>query len=66
MPDEWQNQFVDLIEQLNEAYSPLFDEAGIDEYQVKAKRGGKYVHDMFMDYERGRRYIPPIKPKVLK
>ena len=59
MPDEWQNKFVDLLEELNDSYSELFDEAGIDEYMVKAKRGGKFVHDIFMDYERGRRYIKP-------
>ena len=58
MPDEWQNKFVDLIEELNESYSELFDEAGIDEYMVKAKKNGKFCKDVFMEYDRGRRYIP--------
>ncbi len=55
MPDEWQSQFVALLEELDEAIDWRPKE-GRYWVQLKDKKG-RYVADPLMDYERGRRRL---------
>lgn len=55
MPEDWQEKFVTLLEELE-------DEArkhGIEtpNYTVSARKDGKFVTDPYRDYERGRRNV---------
>ena len=55
MPDEWQNSFVKLLNELDEKID-WRPENG--HYWVKLRDDkGRYVVDNLMDYERGRRKI---------
>ena len=55
MPDEWQNSFVKLLNELDEKID-WRPENG--RYWVKLRDDkGRYVVDNLMDYERGRRKI---------
>lgn len=55
MPDEWQEKFVKLLEELDEKIDWRPKEGN---YWVKLKdRKGRYSHDPLMDYERGRRRL---------
>ena len=59
MPNEWQQKFVDLLEDLDDTIDWRPKEG---RYWVKLKDGnGRYVHDPLMDYQRGRRKIEHIK-----
>ena len=57
MPDDWQEKFVDLLNELNEER----ERHGIempDEYMVQARdRGGRFVPDPLSRYDRGRRKL---------
>jgi hypothetical protein len=56
MPTQWQQRFVDCLNQLDESID-WRPKSG--RYWVKLKNGnGQYVTDPLMDYERGRRKIP--------
>lgn len=55
MPDEWQSEFVALLEELDEAIDWRPKE-GRYWVQLKDKKG-RYVADPLMDYERGRRRL---------
>ena len=55
MPNEWQSEFVALLEELDEAIDWRPKE-GRYWVQLKDKRG-RYVADPLMDYERGRRRL---------
>jgi hypothetical protein len=56
MPDEWQEKFTKLLEELDETIDWRPKEG---RYWVQLKDGkGRYVSDPLMDYQRGRRYIP--------
>jgi len=55
LPDEWQSEFVALLEELDEAIDWRPKE-GRYWVQLKDKRG-RYVADPLMDYERGRRRL---------
>lgn len=55
MPDEWQSEFVALLEELDETIDWRPKEG---RYWVQLKdRKGRYVADPLMDYERGRRRL---------
>jgi hypothetical protein len=59
MPDEWQIKFVKCLEELDESFDWRPPEGC---YWVKLKDDkGRYVHDPFMDYQRGRRRIIPTR-----
>ncbi len=55
MPTEWQQRFVECLEQLDDA----IDWRPVDgRYWVRLKDSdGRFVRDPLMDYERGRRRI---------
>lgn len=55
MPDEWQSEFVALLEELDETIDWRPKE-GRYWVQLKDKKG-RYVADPLMDYERGRRRL---------
>lgn len=55
MPQEWQAKLVTLLEDLEQSFDTS---EFVSEYQVTARRGGKYVEDPLRHYERGRRRIP--------
>lgn len=55
MPDEWQSEFVALLEELDETID-WRPKDGRYWVQLKDKRG-RYVADPLMDYERGRRRL---------
>lgn len=56
MGREWQRRFVQCLEELDEAIDWRPSEG---RYWVRLKDGqGRFVHDPFMDYQRGRRVIP--------
>ena len=56
MPDDWQEKFVALLEQLDETIDWYPNEG---RYWVRLKDGrGRFVHDPLMDYDRGRRVVP--------
>lgn len=56
MPNEWQKRFVECLEQLENTID-WRPKKGRYWVQLKDDKG-RYVHDKFMDYERGRRRIP--------
>jgi hypothetical protein len=59
MPEEWQERFVECLNQLDESIE-WRPENG--RYWVRLKdEKGRYVHDPLMDYQRGRRVIPLIE-----
>lgn len=56
MPKEWQDRFVQCLDELDEKIDWRPHEG---RYWVKLKDDkGRYVSDPLMDYERGRRRIP--------
>ena len=56
MPVEWQGRFVRCLEELDETIDWRPSEGC---YWVRLKDSrGRFVHDLLMDYERGRRKIP--------
>lgn len=55
MPDEWQEKFVALLEEMNKKVDAP-DQA--KEYWVRAREGQRFVHDPYADYSRGRRKVP--------
>ena len=57
MPDEWQERFVALLEQVPPRLGTDWEPSG--GYDVHAKNeSGKYVSDPYSNYERGRRRLP--------
>jgi len=55
MPREWQVKFVGLLEEMEDS----FDCSDVPtSFTVKAKKNGKFVHDPYADYQRGRRVVP--------
>ena len=55
MPAEWQHKFVELLEECEEQYDT-------PDYTVyRRDKNGRFIHDEFRDYERGRRFIAPNK-----
>jgi hypothetical protein len=60
MPDEWQERFVAMLRELDEAYGHLDWPA----YRVSAvdRSTGKFIRDPIPPYCRGRTYIPPAGP----
>lgn len=56
MPNEWQSEFVALLEELDEAIDWRPKE-GRYWVQLSRQAGGRYVADPLMDYERGRRRL---------
>jgi hypothetical protein len=62
MPVEWQAKFVTLLEQIGEH----IDMSQMpSEFMVRAKKHGRFIHDDFADYQRGRRALP-LKSKSKK
>ncbi len=56
MPQQWQEKFVALLEELDET---IDWRPPSGRYWVRLKdKNGKYVADPLRDYERGRRFIP--------
>jgi hypothetical protein len=56
MPEEWQARFVACLVELDDAIDWRPKQG---RYWVQLKDGrGRYVHDPFMDYNRGRRRVP--------
>lgn len=56
MSPEWQQRFVQCLEELDEAIN-WRPESG--RYWVQLKNNaGQFVHDPLMDYQRGRRQVP--------
>lgn len=51
MPTEWQRRLVALLEE-SRAYLDTDDMP--EDYQVRAKKNGKYIQDPYSDYWRGR------------
>lgn len=59
MPEEWQYQFVELLEQLDDTNwrSDLMPDEWHD-YLVKARNyKNKFIYDPLCDYQRGRRNV---------
>lgn len=64
MPVNWQRRFVKCLEEFDDHFDWL-PESGC--YWVKLKDGkGRYAHDPFMDYERGRKKWTPEQVKALR
>ena len=60
MPDEWQEKFVVLLNQIPEIVGTEFEPA--DGYTVLAlDEKGRVVKDPYSNYERGRKRLPSIK-----
>lgn len=57
MPDEWQERFCALLEELGEAFYHV-DKPDIFQVQAKDIRG-RFVKDPVPHYNRGRTYIEP-------
>lgn len=56
MPDEWQARFVELLDELDEAYGELPDLPA--SWMIRAKdSSGSFVKDPYADYQRGRRKV---------
>jgi len=55
MPADWQHEFVQLVEQMEELYSGY----EMDYSVYKRNEKGQFVSDPLSNYERGRRYIEP-------
>ena len=56
-PDKWQRKFVKLLEELEEMAEGLPDMPDNYTVQVRDKRG-RYTHDPYANYDRGRRVVP--------
>lgn len=56
MPDEWQDRFVGLLEQLREAFAHVEQASS---YWVRATDGRKFISEPVPDYSRGRTYVEP-------
>lgn len=62
MPDEWQEKFVELLNQIPETIDEVIEPAG--GYTVHAKNEqGRFIEDPLSNYERGRRRLK-IKPEI--
>ena len=60
MPDEWQKDFVRLLDEFGDIYDNLPDLP--PDYLVRGKSyGGKFIRDPYSNYERGRRFVDPPK-----
>jgi len=58
MPLEWQDKFVELLEDMHKAFSGI-PELRKMSYEVNVKdEDGRFISDPFRDYERGRRRTP--------
>jgi hypothetical protein len=60
MPLEWQQQFVPLLEQLEQAAQGWAEREGVElpSFQVTAKAiGGRYIKDPVPHYNRGRTHL---------
>lgn len=60
MPEEWQKKFIECLDQLSNLYSghPYLQ----NDYMVKMRDDdGKFITDELSNYERGRRFIKPVK-----
>lgn len=55
MPLEWQRRFVKCLEELDEAAADL--SCGSCYCVLRRDANGRFIHDPFADYERGRRRI---------
>lgn len=55
MPDEWQDKFVRLLEELDET----FDWRRSGCYVNFRNRSGRWMRDQLGDYQRGRRILTP-------
>lgn len=56
MSDEWQKQFIVLLEQISEQFGTDWEPEG--GYRVLAlDNNNKFIKDLYSDYERGRRRI---------
>ncbi|OME55549.1 hypothetical protein BSK59_13820 [Paenibacillus odorifer] len=58
MPEEWQQQFVKLLDKLNDhGYYQLMPEGSYD-FMVKLRnKDGKFIKDPLVNYDRGRRNL---------
>ncbi len=55
MPAEWQHQFAELADQLEDRYGGYETN-----YTVQARDNkGRFIHDELQNYQRGRRYVEP-------
>lgn len=55
MPENWQKDFTALLDKLDERFS-VYPETGC--YWVKLRDSkGRFVHDVYADYQRGRRIL---------
>lgn len=63
MPNEWQSEFVALLEELDETIDWRPKE-GRYWVQLKDKRG-RYVADPLMDYEEKRKATPGTKERII-
>lgn len=57
MPAKWQKRFVKCLEELQEAAPKDCP----SDYLVRAREGGKFVHDPYSNYQRGRRVVKMLK-----
>lgn len=61
MPDDWQEKFVELLDQIPETIDEVIEPAG--GYDVHARdEEGRFIEDPLSNYERGRRRLK-LKPK---
>ena len=56
-PIEWQRRFVECLNELKDMFGNVPKE-GTYEIHLRDNNTGKYIHDVFQNYERGRRIIP--------
>ncbi len=54
-PVEWQEKFVEMLEELG-VYFPQVPHRGVYKVYLVDKKG-KFIHDPYQDYERGRRVV---------
>lgn len=62
MPEEWQRDFVHLLELLDDSID-WRPESGCYWVRLRDKRG-RFVEDKFMDYARGRRIVSRRKNEI--
>ena len=58
-PQEWQDKFVDLLEELEEMGFKCPEEGKTYSVNARDDKTGRFTTDIFQEYERGRRMIIP-------
>lgn len=64
MPTSWQRLLRICLENMDKTLGEAPERGGFEYYSVQARKDGKMYKDPWLQYERGRRVIKPLKDEV--